>query len=256
MGGISEVKFMLKKLISYTILCARNYSRILLAIILPFLLVTPFSAHAISPIQIHASEKSVCDLDVKAEVAEALAKMSKKMTGASQEEKLASEAELYKQFEYCAEDSEKVAKDDPFVEAAKQCGAKASNIGSLYYEEMSCCGYDPQKRQFGCPVKIKQTFGYGTPAFPGSYEHVLHCVANANGQFVPVGHGSVHLADEIYGERPSWQFAVISKADLNMPLDGSTKRVRSILSWGFKPTSCDFKPIWGNALDYRIRLDQ
>lgn len=240
---------MLKILLSHITLCTRNYSRILLAITLPFLLVTPFS--------VHAQTESLCDLDVKAEVAEALSKinMSKKMTGVSQKKKLAAEAKLYKKFEYCAEDSKKVAEDDPFLEAAKQCGADVSKIGSLHYEEMSCCGYDPQKRQFGCPVKIKQTFGYGAPSFPGSYEHVLHCVANANGQFVPVGHGSVHLADEVYGERPNWQFAVITKADLNMPLDGSTQRARSILSWGFRPTSCDFKPIWGNTLDYNIRLD-
>jgi hypothetical protein len=31
---------------------------------------------------------------------------------------------------------------------------------------------------------------------------------------------------------------------------------RSILSWGFPPNNCNFMPIWGNALNYRIRLDQ
>jgi hypothetical protein len=46
---------------------------------------------------------------------------------------------------------------------------------------------------------------------------------------LPVARDSVHLADEIWGHKPTWQLA---------------------------PTSCDYKPIWGNAIDYFIRLDQ
>ena len=61
--------------------------------------------------------------------------------------------------------------------AARQCGAKVSYVGSLYYEEMPCCGYDPQRRAFACPVKIKQNFGFGASPLPGSREYVLHCVA-------------------------------------------------------------------------------
>ena len=64
-------------------------------------------------------------------------------------------------------------------------------------KEMSCCGYDPQRRQFACPVKINQPFGFGTAPLPGSREYVLHCVADATGVFVPVGHDSVHLANAI-----------------------------------------------------------
>jgi hypothetical protein len=73
-----------------------------------------------------------------------------------------------------------------------QCGANVSISGSLFFEEMSCCSYDPQRRQFACPVKM----------------------------------------------------------------DGATRRVRSILSWALTPTNCNYAPIWGNALNYRIRLDQ
>ena len=50
------------------------------------------------------------------------------------------------------------------------------HLGSLFFEEMSCCGYDPQRRQFACPVKINQPFGFGAAPLPGSREHVLHCV--------------------------------------------------------------------------------
>ena len=126
---------------------------------------------------------------------------------------------------------------------------------------MSCCGYDPQRRQFACPIKIKQTFGFGGAPLPGSREHVLHCVADANGVLVPVGHDSVHLSNAIGNQVPTWQFAVIAAANQNLqtvyPMNGATRRARSILSWGFSPNNnCAFQPIWGNALNYRIRLDQ
>ena len=59
---------------------------------------------------------------------------------------------------------------------------------------------------------------------------------------------------------PTWQFAVIANANNNLvlvqPMNNQTRRARSILSWGFQPTDCNFQPIWGNALYYRIRLDQ
>ena len=89
---------------------------------------------------------------------------------------------------------------------------------------------------------------------------MFHCVENPNGVLVPVGVDSVHLANELYGNNPSWQFAVIANANNNLgtvyPMDGDTVRARSILSWGLQPTSCNYQPIWGNALNYRIRLDQ
>jgi hypothetical protein len=110
-------------------------------------------------------------------------------------------------------------------------------------------------------VKINQPFGFGTAPLPGSREYVLHCVADpATGVFVPVGHDSVHLANAIGNQRPTWQFAVIANAHENLatvyPMNGQTRQARSILSWGFRPTHCGYKPIWGNALDYQIRLDQ
>ena len=89
---------------------------------------------------------------------------------------------------------------------------------------------------------------------------MLHCVADASGTLVPVGRDSVHLANAIGNDRPTWQFAVIVSANENLhtiyPMDGSTRRVRSILSWQLTPTDCNYTPIWGNALNYRIRLDQ
>jgi hypothetical protein len=70
----------------------------------------------------------------------------------------------------------------------------------------------------------------------------------------------VHLANAIANQFPTWQFAVITNANENLqlvyPMDGTTRRAKSILSWAFTPTNCNFTPIWGNALNYRIRLDQ
>jgi len=159
--------------------------------------------------------------------------------------------------EYCAQDAQFVPAS--FVAAARECGAAISNLGSVFFEEMPCAGYDPQRRQFAAPIKIKQSFGFGGAPLPGSREHVLHCVADAIGVLRPVGHDSVHLADSP-NQAPTWQFAVIAAANDNLqtvyPMAGSTRRARSILSWALTPTDCNYTPIWGNALNYRIRLDQ
>jgi hypothetical protein len=200
---------------------------------------------------------TLCGPEIKEEAAMALSEL----VNMSASDQLAAQADLYKKYAYCIEDSVNIPPPDNFLIAAKQCGASVSNLGSLFYEEMSCCGYDPQRRQFACPVKIKQTFGFGTAPLMGSREYVLHCVVDpSSGALAPVGVDSVHLANEMHGNNPTWQFAVIANANQNLhtiyPMDGQTRRARSILSWGFQPTSCNFTPIWGNALNYRIRLDQ
>ena len=202
----------------------------------------PTSAMAQSPI---------CGVEIKQQVAEALAKATDDAT------KFALEKELYAKYQFCIGDSQSVS--PTFLAAARECGAAVSNLGSLFYEEMSCSGYDPQRRQFASPIKIKQPFGFGGAPLPGSREYVLHCVADAAGQLQPVGRDSVHLADSPNGS-PTWQFATIVSATENLyvvyPMDGSTRRAKSILSWNFRPTDCNYTPIWGNALNYRIRLDQ
>lgn len=205
------------------------------------------------PTSVAAQTQTVCGPEVKSQVANVLAGVDK----GSDAEKTAVHARLYEQFSYCAQDSAQVP--DTFRGAAKECGAEVSQLGSLFFEEMSCAGYDPQRRQFAAPVKIKQPFGFGGTPLPGSREYVLHCVADSAGVLLPVGRDSVHLADAP-GQQPTWQFAVIVNAAENLqtiyPMSGQTRRARSILSWGLPPTSCDYRPIWGNALNYRIRLDQ
>ena len=234
---------------------SRNYltdvrlgaARILLAVSSALLVSLPPAALA--------QAQTVCGAEVKEEVVKALASVE----DASDAQKQAVENELYaKYYQYCAQDAQLVP--STFLTAARQCGASVSNLGSLFFEEMSCSGYDPQRRQFASPIKIKQTFGFGGAPLPGSREYVLHCVADASGTLLPVGRDSVHLADAIGNQFPTWQFAVIVNANENLqtiyPMNGQTRRARSILSWALAPTGCNYTPIWGNALNYRIRLDQ
>lgn len=207
-----------------------------------------------SPSPARAQSQTACP-EAKEEVAKTLAEIA----GASDAAKLKVEAELYMKYQYCGQQDAQFAPAS-FHAAARECGAAVSNLGSLFYEEMSCCGYDPQRRQFACPVKVKQTFGFGGAPVPGSREHVLHCVADSSGTLVPVGRDSVHLANALGVQSPTWQFAVVAAANQNLqtvqPMDGQTRRARSILSWALTPTNCNYVPIWGNALNYRIRLDQ
>lgn len=176
----------------------------------------------------------------------------------NQAELLRLEAQLYEQYQYCAADGAQLPTSDPFFGSVKQCNARVPTIGSTYFEEMPCCGYDPQRRTFACPVKVKQGFGFGASPLPGSREYVLHCIADSTGTFQPVGVDSVHLSNST--QAPSWQFAVVANANNNLnllqPMNGSSRTARSILSWNLQPTSCNYKPIWGNAIDYRVRLDQ
>ena len=214
------------------------------------LAVIPF---AVMALPLSANAQTACGPEIKEEAAKELSALADLEDNA----KVVAEAKLYEKYKFCIQDA---VPDGNFQAAARQCGASISHLGNTYFEEMSCCGYDPQRRQFGCPVKVKQRFGFGSAPLPGSREYVLNCVANANGVLQPVGVDSVHLANEIFGVAPTWQFAVIASANQNLglvqPMNGATRRARSILSWGFQPPSCDFVPVWGNALNYHIRLDQ
>jgi hypothetical protein len=208
-----------------------------------------------APLMAHAQASTVCGPDIKTELAKAL-EGSEKMSAAEQTQLQAS---LYQKYKYCGTyDAAALPATDTFYTATRQCGAKVAFTGSLYYEEMSCCGYDPQRRTFACPVKIKQPFGFGAAPLPGSREYVYHCIADAAGVFQPVGDDSVHLANSVLA--PTWQFAVVANANNNLqlvqPMSGAARRARSILSWNLRPTSCNYQPIWGNVLEYTVRLDQ
>jgi hypothetical protein len=201
-----------------------------------------------------AQTQVACGPEVREEVARTLA------AATSESERRALEAELYAKYKFCLQDAKLVTTSSTFYTAARRCGATISQLGSLVYEEMPCCGYDPQRRQFACPVQVKRRDGFGFGPLPGSRLHVLHCVADSAGAYQPVGHDSVHLSNELFGQQPTWQFAVIANAHENLhlvqPMSGETRKARSILAWNATPTGCNYQPTWGNALNYRIRLDQ
>lgn len=134
-----------------------------------------------------------------------------------------------------------------------------TNTGSTYYEAMTSCGYHPQKKQAACVIEIRQRFGFaGVPGGgPGSFENVLFCVDLGAG-LVPINVGTVHVHDEAFGVQPRWYFAALIPANGALaarPLNGMTYAARAILSWAWAPNNCNFRPVWGNQIDFRIRLD-
>ena len=207
------------------------------------------------PLSAQAQSTTACAAGVKEEVA----KVVQGTALLSQDEQFRIEAALYDKYKACATiDAANLPLADTFYIAARQCGAKVSYVGSIFYEEMPCCGYDPQRRTFACPVKVKQPFGFGGSPLPGSREFTLHCIADTQGVYRPVGDDSVHLSNSVLA--PSWQFAVVANANDNLPLvqpmNQQARRARSILSWNLRPTGCNYQPIWGNVIDYQVRLDQ
>ncbi|PHV11537.1 hypothetical protein CSQ89_10340 [Chitinimonas sp. BJB300] len=198
----------------------------------------------------YAAPIPVCSAEIKGSIVNQFSQAGwEKM---NEDERLRFEKSVYSQYQYCAVADGSVAPDAAF------CG-KTSYQGSTWFEQMTCCGYDPQRRLFACPVSIKQPGGFGGAPLPGSREYVLNCVSNGS-TFVPVGVDSVHLANEALGAIRPWQFAVVAAANNNInlvqPMSGLTRQARSILSWQLQPTDCNYRPIWGNVLDYQIRLNQ
>jgi hypothetical protein len=64
--------------------------------------------------------------------------------------------------------------------------------------------------------------------------------------------------DEGLGVQPRWNFSATIQSDarlLRQPNRGQTLKARVILSWELPPTSCNYRPIWGNQSDFRFRLD-
>jgi hypothetical protein len=200
-----------------------------------------------------AQENPVCGEKVKAEVAKLLSTEEIQKDPTSKEA-IAYEAKIYEQYSFCLKDAQNI-KALPTAITNTYCGS-LSYLGNTSYEKMRCCGYDPQKKVFGCPVEVLLPWGFGPAPFPGSYENVLTCVDFGAG-FEPVASDRVHLANAVSG-KPIWNFAVMANAKgklAEMPLKGQTYLARSILSWGFTPTSCKFSPYWGDVIDYQIRLD-
>ena len=202
----------------------------------------------------HSQTAPACSAELKNALAVRIAALAR-LPPAQQ---VAAEAQLYQTYKYCATDGANVPSDAGLNLTALACDAKVTYQGSTFFEEMPCCGYDPQRRDFACPVRIKQNVGFGGSPLPGSREYVLHCVQGPGGNWNVVARDSVHLANSSLP--PTWQFAVVASGEQNVwllnPMSGQLRNARSILSWGLQPTSCQYQPIWGNVIEYKVRLDQ
>jgi len=199
--------------------------------------------------QTFAQAKPTCGPDVRGSIVQVL-----EGAGATAEPEaeasLKLQSQLYAQYKHCAVDPLPAPVEGPV------CGTSAYR-GSTYYERMRCCGYDPQHQFFACPVEILQSTGFGNAPMPGTFEHVLTCIDRGNGWEV-AARDNVHLADAVNGG-PNWNFQVFARARATLaklPLQGQTLPARSILSWQLVPTGCNYQPIWGEVLDYQIRLDR
>ena len=151
--------------------------------------------------------------------------------------------------------------------------AAAAPSGSVDYEEIKACGFYPQETRLECIIEIKRRVGYSGPIGSfGSMEHVYFCVDWFNtGTFTQdgsAGQGSVQMHNESAGAVPPWHYAVYrdfnpfggfrtsnAGATTTSVTNGPTRTVRAILSWFDAPTGCNYVPVWGNVLDFRIRLD-
>lgn len=159
------------------------------------------------------------------------------------------------------------------------------------FEELKHCGYHPQRRELVCVVEVKQRKGYGGPApqhitwgngtwrYPGSIEWVRFCVnypatrspstnnpmTNQPPYYPPswhnVGLSGVRVHDEIQGDNGKWYYGVVIQADQKLHqilLEGHTFWARAALSWGSPSPNKAYCPpgLWGNTLQFKIKLDQ
>jgi len=181
------------------------------------ILVTMGLAAAISQSTAFSQTVTACGPEVK----ETVARMLASVESSSDAQKVAMQDEVYKKYAYCGQQDVKLA-PAPFFDAARECGAAVSNLGSIFFEEMSCVGYDPQRRQFAAPVKIKQVNGFGGTPLPGSREYVLHCVADGFMTHLKIGLGSGYG----WGHRNSNQSKAASYRRIGFSVNGWQFRVR------------------------------
>lgn len=131
--------------------------------------------------------------------------------------------------------------------------------GNTSYERIQSCGYHPQREEAVCSIEIRQTGGFGGRicVAPGSTEYVLLCV-NLGAGLVPIHTGTVHVHDAPAGAVAPWDFGVVIQANpalASRANNGATLPARAILSWAIPPANCNAVPVWGNAVNFRLRLD-
>ena len=146
-----------------------------------------------------------------------------------------------------------------FIAAARECGAAVSNLGSLFYEEMPCAGYDPQRQQSAARSKSSRcSASVRRPC--RAARHACSTASPSAGVLLPVGADSVHLADAIANQ--SSHVAVRGDRQRHhQPATAATherSNARGPIDPVLEPQADGLATTrrFGNALNYRIRLDQ
>jgi hypothetical protein len=139
--------------------------------------------------------------------------------------------------------------------------------GNTFWEQTRACGFYPEETRLECVIDIKRPSGYGGPVNSfGSFEFVSFFVDwHSNGFQLSdyVGSGIVQVADGSAGT----SFAVYR--DFNPPggprtsnggpsantiTSGPLLRARAILSWASPVTNPNGIPVFGNVLNFTIRM--
>ncbi len=140
---------------------------------------------------------------------------------------------------------------------------KADLQGNTHWEEITCVGYLPEKRQLEAVFQVKQSSGYsGGLCTNGSFEYVRFFVDWGSG-FQDIGFTSVNvhnISDAPAGEQHPIEYLVYHELD-----EANHKRfctapvlpkVMAVLSWNAIPsTDPTVPPVFGNAIECFVQIN-
>jgi hypothetical protein len=133
------------------------------------------------------------------------------------------------------------------------------------YEQLTCVGYNPDRKILEAVVQIKQPTGYlGDECTSGSYEYVRFFVDTGSG-LANVGLAAINVHDipngtdcADAGEKPLTYSVSVDYDPSNAEDcdDPALAKVRAILSWQTIPpaTNPNYSPTWGDHHDCNIQL--
>jgi hypothetical protein len=136
--------------------------------------------------------------------------------------------------------------------------------GDTTYEELTCVGYNPDRKLLEAVVQVKLPTGYNgdlcTP--PGSFEYVGFFVDTGSG-FQNAGLAAINVHDipdaNDCAKQQEKPLSYAVSVPYNPPNpedcdDAVLPKVRAILSWQTIPTGPNFPITWGNRLERNIQL--
>ena len=135
---------------------------------------------------------------------------------------------------------------------------------NVFYEELTCVGYNPNLNELEATIQIKRASGYGSDLCgPGSTEYVRFFVDYGSG-WTEVGLAGVNVHSiptaldcTDHSTKPlSYVVSVPIEPKTDYCGNPVEPNVRAVLQWNTPPsTNPGTPPIWGNALDRHILFD-